>query len=270
MSLAGIYITPGFPLTTCGHVGRGCAHINNIWNDSVSTTLLELQEHKPVIHKSKTALALLSTLIIAGCGPQPSHTPQTRPRIVSPLFDPAQARWKLEGPERDKWQQPHKLVNALGIKPGATVADIGAGSGYLLPYLSRAVGNNGKVYAEEIQEAYLPALRKHAGELKNVEVVLGNAENPKLRGRDVDCFVLLTVYHEVQQPVDFLRVLHKYARQNARLAIIDFDANRKGDPPAPQGHEVAERDVIAEATAAGWKLETRHEFLGSQFYLVFK
>jgi arsenite methyltransferase len=212
---------------------------------------------------------VLSALLIAGCGPTPPSAPLTRARIVSPLFDPGQAHAKLEAPDRDKWQQPERLVQALNLKHGDRVADIGAGSGYLLPYLSRAVGTAGKIYAEEIQEAFLPELRNRAKARANVEVTLGTAEDPRLPARDINCFVLLTVYHEVQQPVEFLKSLHRYAKPGARLAIIDFDANRKGDPPAPRGHEVSERDVIAEALAAGWNLKERNEFLGNQFFLIF-
>ena len=192
------------------------------------------------------------------------------PRTAAPLFKPALAPELLDGRSRDRWQQPARLVQSLGLKPGQSVADVGAGSGYLLPYLSRAVGPHGKVYAEEIQPEFMPALRKQARALRNVQVVSGTAEDPRLPRKSIDCFVLLTVYHEVQEPVAFLRKLREFARPGARLAIIDFDASRKGQPPAPIGHEVADVTVIAEAEAAGWKLQQRHEFYSSQFFLIFR
>ena len=216
----------------------------------------------------RVRLPVLAILVIlAGCR-RAAPPDATRPRPVAPLFNPAEAHALLDTPERDKWQKPGKMTAALELKPGETVADIGAGSGYLLPCLSRAVGKQGKVIAEEIQQEYMPALRSHADRLKNVKVVLGTAADPKLSGK-VDAFVLLTVYHEVQQPVEFLQTLRRYAGPAANLAIIDFDARRKGEYPAPEGHEVAESDVIAEARTAGWKLVKKHEFLGSQFFLVF-
>jgi len=156
------------------------------------------------------------------------------------------------------------------LEAGETVADIGAGSGYLLPHLSRAVGRRGTVFAEEIQDEFLPSLGRRAKSLRNVRVVRGTAADPLLPSRNVRTFILLTVYHEVDHPVEFLRTLRKYARPDARLALIDFDANRKGDPPAPDGHQVAESAVILEAKAAGWELAERHEFISSQFYLVFR
>jgi ubiquinone/menaquinone biosynthesis C-methylase UbiE len=177
---------------------------------------------------------------------------------------------RLEGSARDRWQQPAKIVEALRLHPGDTVADVGCGTGYLMPYLSRAVGAKGHVLSEEIQEQFMAGLRRRAKALGNVEVNLGTAEDPELSRRNVDAFVLLTVYHEVDHPVDFLKALRKYARPNARLAIIDFDANRHGDPPAPDGHHVAEAAVIQEAAAAGWQLSEKHNFISSQFYLVFR
>lgn len=211
-------------------------------------------------------LALTGAAFLAN---RPAATPVLRERIVSPLFDPAKAHSLLEGPGRDKWQRPRELVDALQLRKGDRVADIGAGSGYLTPHLSRAVGPTGIVYTEEIQAEYLPSLKRWATKLPNVRPILGTAADPGLAPGSVNCFVLLTVYHEVRDPVDFLRALRKASAPGARLAIIDFDAARRGEPPAPVGHELPEADVIAEAKAAGWTLRRRHELVSSQFFLVF-
>ena len=215
------------------------------------------------------ATAACAAFLISGPFVRPKQTTTLRERIVSPLFDPANAHALLEGPERDRWQRPNDLVAALQLRKGERVADIGAGSGYLTPRLSRAVGPTGLVYAEEIQSAYMPALERWAKKLPNVRPILGTAADPGLPPRSVDTFVLLTVYHEVRNPVDFLKTLKKASAPGARLAIIDFDAARRGEPPAPVGHELPEADVIAEAKAAGWTLRGRHEIVSSQFFLVF-
>ncbi|MFN3652798.1 MAG: class I SAM-dependent methyltransferase [Armatimonadota bacterium] len=232
---------------------------------------------RPAKPKTRLLAALagvgaLLALGLAGVGGSPHRDPlwPPRARVASPLFDPARAHALLDDPMRDGWQLPDRIAAALELAPGATVADLGAGSGYLLPHLSRAVGPTGTVLAEEIQPEYLPALRKHAERLGNVRVVLGTADDPRLPEGSVDCFTLLTVYHEVERPVPFLKALRRAARPGARLAIVDFDAGRDGYPPAPPGHEIAERDVLIEARAAGWELERRHELFTSQFFLVFK
>lgn len=225
------------------------------------------------------ALAVVPAALSLGCRTQRMRAAAPVPAVphgfvaarrVSPLFDPALAPTRLDTKERDRWQQPARIVAALHLSRGQTVADIGTGSGYLLPYLSHAVGPHGSVIAEEVQEEFLPALRRRARELHNIQVTLGAIEDPKLSVRDVAAFVLLTVYHEVDRPVDFLANLRKYAAPGARLAIIDFDKSRKGSPPAPVGHEISEAAVIQEANAAGWELAARHEFIPSQFYLVFR
>ncbi|MBM3457307.1 MAG: methyltransferase domain-containing protein, partial [Armatimonadetes bacterium] len=187
------------------------------------------------------------------------------PPPPAPLYDPACAPEQLEGPARDRWQQPTRLVAALELQPGDTVADVGTGSGYLLPYLSRAVGREGLVFAEEIQAEYLPALERQAAALGNVRVVLGTATNPRLPPNSLDCAVLLTVYHEVARPLVLLRALAACLRPGGRLAIIDFDPDRGGDPPPPAGHAVRERDVRAAAAATGWIVEQQVELHPSQF-----
>ena len=191
------------------------------------------------------------------------------PRNVAPLFSPTLAHELLDDPERVKWEKPSELVRELRLNNGAVVADIGTGSGFLLPYLSKSVGKNGHVYGEEIQDEYMPQLSSIARKLSNVSVISGSPEDPKLPTK-VDAFVLLTVYHEVDHPVEFLSTLRRYAKPDAQLAIIDFDKTRKGTPKAPEGHEVSEKAVIAEADAAGWKLYRRVNLISSQFYLIFK
>lgn len=223
-----------------------------------------------------TALAVLVVAGLALAGLVPPREPlawvppRPRARAPAPLFVPGNAAELLEGPARDAWQRPAELVRALRLRPGQQVADIGAGSGYLLPYLSAAVGPGGLVYAQEIQAAFLPELRRRAAALGNVRVVLGTAAEPGLPVHSVDVAVLLTVYHEVEQPVQFLRTLRRIVRPDGRLAIIDFDAARPSALPVPGDHQVWEGDVVAEARAAGWLPAERHELIESQFYRVFR
>ena len=215
-------------------------------------------------------------LCVLGCGkklPPPEEGSLQHgyltPRNVAPLFSPSLAHDLLDDPARVKWEKPSEIVREMRLAKGATVADIGAGSGFLLPYLSKAVGVHGRVYGEEIQDEFIPKLTHLAKKLGNTTAVSGTPEDPKLPTK-VDEFVLLTVYHEVEHPVDFLKTLRGYAKPDAQLVIIDFDKAREGIPKAPEGHEVEEKAVIEEAEAAGWKLDRRVELISSQFYLVLK
>jgi arsenite methyltransferase len=211
-------------------------------------------------------LAWLGWVWVGGCAAPKVAAPA---RQAAELYDPGSVE-RLEGPDRDRWQQPARVVRALKLRPGQAVADVGAGSGYLLPHLSRAVGPKGRVYAEEIQESFLGRLERRRRELGNVEVILGSPWDPRLPKGKIDAFVMLTVYHEVERPVDLLRRLHESARPGAKLAILDFDPDRKGDPPPPARHSVLEREVREEAALAGWRVVESHDFIPSQFFLILR
>src|SRR5580693_9178762 len=88
----------------------------------------------------------------------------------------------LDNPNRDKTQKPEEIVTLMAIKPGMTVADIGTGTGYMLPFLSRAVGTSGKVFGEDIAQDFLDRAKARVGtdQLPNVTLVLGNETDPKL------------------------------------------------------------------------------------------
>src|SRR6185503_1412508 len=99
----------------------------------------------------------------------------------SPLFSPEDLGM-LESPDRVEWQQPERIMDALQIADGSKVADVGAGGGWFTVQLARRVGPNGKVYAEDIQPRMLDAIRRRVAEqgLKQVELVLGRADDPRL------------------------------------------------------------------------------------------
>src|SRR3990167_6216 len=119
------------------------------------------------------------------------------------LFSPSKIPL-LEDPGRDTWQKPEEILNALVIKKGQTVADIGAGSGYLTVKLSECVGVTGTIYAADIQQEMLDYINKRLAEkgIKNVTLVLGTMDDPKLPPNSLDLAILLSTYHEIAQPID--------------------------------------------------------------------
>ncbi len=193
-----------------------------------------------------------------------------QPRVAAPLFESLGQAETLDGPERDRWQQPARLVRHLGLRQGDRVLDFGAGTGYLLPYLSRAVGPRGEVIALEIQDSLIPTLTELCNRLGNARPHLALPDDPRLPPASIDCVVMLTVYHEVRDPLPVLRQLRSVVRPGGRLAIIDFDPDRTGDYPPPLGHSVKAADVLSETWAAGWRRTDAHEFLGSQFFFEFQ
>jgi ubiquinone/menaquinone biosynthesis C-methylase UbiE len=192
-------------------------------------------------------------------------------RVPGDLFEPANA-WLLEEPTRDRWQKPAALAAALGLRPGQAVADVGAGSGYMMPHLARAVGPGGRVYAEDVQDAMVRLLRARARRHPNVVVVCGETAAPCLPTRSIDAALLLTSYHELRAPVALLARLRPSMRPGGRLAIVDFNEFEPccNGPHVPYADRVPEQTVIREAERAGWRLVRRSGFLPYEYCLIFR
>lgn len=188
---------------------------------------------------------LAATLLIAACSsqvesPAAQAAPVKRDAAGFPMPDRPVAgivasEWS-NGPDRDAADESGQLIRGLEIKPGMHVADIGAGSGYHTLRLSPAVGPGGVVYAEDIVEAYLTGLRREAERrnLKNVKIVVGAADDPKLPAGAVDRAVLVHMYHEIESPYALLWRLAGSLKPGGRVGVIDLDrpTNSHGTPPA--------------------------------------
>jgi len=184
------------------------------------------------------------------------------------LFRPADLGL-LEGPDRDAWQRPDQIMDALRIGDGMAVADLGAGSGWFTIRLARRVGPNGVVYAEDIQRQMIDAIsrRKTRENLANVQTVLGQPNDPKLPGR-VDAVLIVDAYHEMPQPVVLLKNVARYLKPGGRIGIVEFTSEGGGPGPAMEDRVEPER-VIRDAEAAGLVLESRESFLPYQYMLIF-
>lgn len=162
-------------------------------------------------------------------------------RIVSPV-------WADED-SRDKAGEADNVIRALGIRPGQTVADIGAGSGYYTMRISPVVGANGVVIAQDIMPRYLNQLKsrvRKAG-LKNVRFVVGSAADPKLPKASVDVALLIHMYHEIAQPYELLYRLRSSLKPNGQVAIVDLDR------PSEQ-HGMPKALLACEVKAVGYSL----------------
>jgi ubiquinone/menaquinone biosynthesis C-methylase UbiE len=173
----------------------------------------------------------------------------------------------FEDAARAQKLQIERVMDLLAIKRGAQVADIGAGSGWFTVRSARKVGNEGVVYAVEINPEYVRHLKRRAKreKLSNVRTVLGKPNDPMLPQASIDVAFLLKTYHEIEQPIAFLRRLRPSLRPGARLAIID--RNGKGDD-----HGVNADVVIKEAAQAGFTLAAQHDFVKGDsvdYFLIF-
>ena len=167
-------------------------------------------------------------------------------REIAQVMGHQGAGW-LERPAREKEERPARLMKALDLKPGAAVADIGAGSGYYTFRLANAVGPKGKVYAVDIQKEMLALIRQRmrAGKVENVEPVLGTISDPKLPEGRVDLILLVDVYHEFSHPFEMTRAMVKALKPGGRLVFVEF---RLEDPKVPIKlvHKMSERQVLKE------------------------
>ena len=171
----------------------------------------------------------------------------------------------LSGPRRDRWQQPRRVIDALGIEPGLRVADIGSGGGYFTMRLARAVGPEGCVYAVDTDADLrsLVADRAAAGELTNVTTVAPPHHGPGLT-EPVDLAIIVDTFHHLPVPPAYLRALvEQHLVSNGRVAVIEA---------VPRwwlfGHATEPAVIRAALEGVGLTIEAEHDFLSRQSFLV--
>lgn len=172
---------------------------------------------------------------------------------------------------RDEWQKPVEIIEALDLKPGDTVADIGAGAGYFTGWLSQAVGPQGQVYAADISEEAIRLLNEKIGfyPIKNIKPVLCTESDLKLPPQSLDLAFLLNTFSVVKEKETMLTNVMRALKDRGRLTIIDWNAARTGPPGPPRDERLSEERVTRMAEQTGFRLVHRHEMLPSQYFLEF-
>ena len=211
------------------------------------------------------AAVVAACLLGAPADPAGAQTRQGHGKLFAP-----QDLALLEGPDRDLWQLPDQIMDALGIAERSVVADIGAGGGWFTIRLARRVGAGGLVFAEDIQPQMLEAtMRRVAREgLGNVRRVLGAPDDPRLPPGSCDAVLLLDTYHELDNPGAMLRSIAKALKPQGRIGVVDFKRDGLGPGPALE-ERVDPEQIVRDAEAAGLRLVSRETFLPYQFMLVF-
>jgi ubiquinone/menaquinone biosynthesis C-methylase UbiE len=193
------------------------------------------------------------------------QTEQQRKTVANGLADPA----------RDAKQKPGELIRAMGLQAGMTVADVGTGIGYMLPFLSRRVGADGKVIAEDIFDDFLASAKQRVEnqKLANVTFVKGTDSDPKLPENAVDVVLALDVYHHFDYPDKMLAAIHQSLKADGKLVVVEY---YKRQEAMPGGRALTHirldmPDVIKEIEANHFHLIAEKEHVpDSQYMLILR
>jgi predicted methyltransferase len=208
---------------------------------------------------------LLALFCVLPALPAAAQSPHTHDHS----FGDAQ-KWAqiFDDPQRDAWQKPHEVIQALKLKPDAVIADIGSGTGYFSVRFAHMLPK-GRVYGLDTEPdmvKYLAERAKREG-LKNVTSVqakLGDAQLPE----KADFVVLVDVYHHIENREQYFRQLQASLKPGGRLAVIDFRMDSPTGPP--KAARITPEQVKAELQRAGYGLAEEHGFLPNQYFLVFQ
>lgn len=205
------------------------------------------------------AAALLVVATPAGGQVRPPH---------GSLFPPEDLGL-LEGPDRDAWQEPELIMDALSIADGAVVADVGAGGGWFTVRLAQRVGPNGLVYAEDIQPQMIESINRRVSRagLTNVQTIIGTPSNPMIPA-PIDALLMVEVYGQLEDPVTLLQNVIPRLKPGGRVGIVEYRLDGSGPGP-PLEERVEPEAIIRDAEAAGLRLQSRNDQFRFQYLLVF-
>lgn len=227
--------------------------------------------------RAKTGLGLFLVAVAALGGSAaadeaPRHEPGKGGHHGGPLVhrfeDPARWAKEFDDPARDAWQKPAELMKVMQVMPGMTVVDLGAGTGYLLPHLCRAVGPKGKVLALDIEASMVRYMEERIGREK---LACANAkkvalDDPQLTEASVDRIVILDTWHHVADRVAYAKKLLRSLALGGAIYIVDFTKDAPHGPP--KHHRLTPQQVVAELTQAGLFAEAVSSTLPDQYVIV--
>lgn len=224
-----------------------------------------------------TRFSLLLTLLFAttslaqqGVQQGPNGSSFYQGREIAQTMHYAGAPWLIRE-SRQREEDCEKMLKNLGVKPGMTVCDMGCGNGFYSLKLAELVGKDGKVLAVDIQPEMLRLLKARAEEqdIDNVELILGDIDDPKLPEGKVDLILCSDVYHEFSHPVEMLAGMRKALKPEGRIALLEF---RMEDPKVPikQLHKMSKKQILKEYQANRFELSKEFDELPWQHMMFFQ
>lgn len=201
--------------------------------------------------------------------PVRAQAPQTQQEMHRMHGDPKAYIAALEDPKRDAYQRPHEVMEALAVKDGELIADIGAGSGYFTLRLARHVGATGRVYAVDVSPDMIRHLNGRIRDLGvlNVSSILAPPNDPLLP-QPVDRFLIVDVWHHVEDQAGYLALMKKQLKTGGQVVMIDFHKRELPVGP-PMDMKISRDDLLKQMEGAGFRLVKEHTFLPYQYFLVF-
>jgi ubiquinone/menaquinone biosynthesis C-methylase UbiE len=190
-------------------------------------------------------------------------------REISQVMGASGSAW-LDRDTRPQEENTQLAIDRIKVPPTATIADVGAGTGYYTFKLAPKVPQ-GKVYAVEIQDELIVELnkRKNQQNIKNIEVIKGSTMSPNLPNNSVDLVIMVDVYHELEYPVEVLGSIRKSLKPGGQILLIEY----KGEDPAvaiKPLHKTTVAQLSKELGANGFKLSYNGQFMPIQHFLLFK
>ena len=170
---------------------------------------------------------------------------------------------------REEWQPPDKIMDAIGVEPGMIIGEPGAGRGYLTFYLAERVGNEGRIYANDISQSALDEITSRAKRegIDNIEVVMGEIKDPVFPVNDLDMVIMVYVLHMLDKPMEFMENVKKYMTPDTPLVIIERNTHtERAHPPS----FMTNREILETLQETDYVLERTETFLPRDTIYIFK
>ena len=211
-------------------------------------------------------ITLMAVLLLA-------HSPQAQehaPTAHHGFGDVAHWAGVFESPDRAKWQKPDEVVRALDLKPGQTVIDIGAGTGYFTRRFAKAVGPSGAALGLDVEPGMVDYMKADAKKLRlqNYHARVVKADNPELTPYSADVIFFCDTLHHIDDRIAYLRKLASALKPGGRIAVVDFKQDAPEGPPKRM--KISREQMIDQFSKAGYDMVREHKFLPYQYFLEFE